>query len=105
MFIGEYAQAFATKNGISLDQLQVECDGKAEKLVYRCTQAGKPASELLPAIIEQALDKLPIPKRMRWGDSRIEFVRPAQWMVMMLGSQVIDCDLLGFTTGNVTISL
>ena len=96
------AEAFAKKNNIAIDQLKTENDGKADKLVYRFTEEGKAAAGLLPAIVQTALDKLPIAKRMRWGASRIEFVRPAQWIVMMLGSDVIDCEILGFKSSNIT---
>ena len=96
------AEAFAKKNGINIDDVQVEHDGKADKLVYRSIKPGKDATELLPAIVQAALDKLPIAKRMRWGASRTEFVRPAQWLVMMLDDQVIDCEILGFKAGNIT---
>lgn len=94
------AEAFAKKNGVTVTELQIENDGKAEKLLFRSTQAGKSASALLPAIVQAALEQLPIPKRMRWGASRIEFVRPAQWIVMMMGSDVIDCEILGIKSGN-----
>lgn len=96
------AIAFAKKNNISPDDLVVENDGKADKLVHRSTQAGKNAIDLLPAIVQTALDKLPIAKRMRWGASRIEFVRPVQWVVMMLGSDVIDATILGIKAGLTT---
>ena len=61
------AIAFAKKNGISIDELQLEHDGKAEKLVHRSTKPGKPVAEFLPAIIQTALDKLPIAKRHALG--------------------------------------
>lgn len=96
------ALAFASKNGIDSAELQVEHDGKAEKLVYRHTKPGQPTQQFLPAIVQSALDKLPIAKRMRWGANRTEFVRPAQWVVMMLGDQVINTTILGITTANVT---
>lgn len=96
------ALAFAAKNGISTDDLVFENDGKVDKLVYRRTEAGKDVTKLLPAIVENALSKLPIAKRMRWGSSRIEFVRPAQWIVMMLGSNTIDCEILGLKAANIT---
>ncbi len=96
------ALAFANKNGIDIKDVIVENDGKAEKLVYRSVMPGKPTVELLPGIVKNALDKLPIPKRMRWGASRIEFVRPAQWIVMMLGSQVIETEILGIKAANIT---
>lgn len=96
------AQAFAKKNGLSIDDLQVENDGKADKLVFRSTLAGVNARELLPAIVQTALDKLPIPKRMRWGASRTEFVRPVQWVVMMQDEQIIDCEILGIKANNIS---
>lgn len=96
------ADAFAKKNGISIDEVQVENDGKADKLVYRSLKSGVSAAQLLPAIVQEALDKLPIPKRMRWGAERTEFVRPIQWVVMMQDSQVIECSILGFTAGSIT---
>lgn len=96
------ALAFAKKNGISADQLVIENDGKADKLVHRRTEAGKDVSTLLPAIVDHALSKLPIAKRMRWGASRTEFVRPVQWIVMMLGSNIIDCEILGQQAANIT---
>lgn len=36
---------------------------------------------------------------MRWGARKEEFVRPTQWLVMLLGDQVIDCTLLAQKAG------
>ena len=71
------AEGFAKKNGVSVDELAVENDGKADKLVHRSTKPGKAVSELLPAIVQSALEGLPIPKRMRWGASRMEICAPS----------------------------
>lgn len=94
------ATGFARKCGVSFDQLlQLETD-KGTKLAWIETQKGKKTSELLPEIVAQSLERLPIPKRMRWGSSRVEFVRPTQWLVMLLGNQVIPCTILGQEAGN-----
>jgi glycyl-tRNA synthetase beta chain len=53
----------------------------------------------LPAIVETALSKLPIPKRMRWGASRNEFVRPVHWLVMLFGEEVVNTTILGVVAG------
>ncbi|KAG1658119.1 Glycine--tRNA ligase beta subunit [Nymphon striatum] len=71
-------------------------------LVFRQDVAGKATSELVPEIVNKSLAKLPIPKRMRWGSSDIEFVRPVHWIVMMLGSDVINGEVLGIKSGNQT---
>ncbi|WP_049723020.1 glycine--tRNA ligase subunit beta [Gilvimarinus polysaccharolyticus] len=93
------AEAFAKKNGLSIDQLTTENDGKAEKLVAHQQAGGEPAVELLSGIVNEALAKLPIPKRMRWGAKRTEFVRPAHWLVMLFGNDVIEAEVLGLTAG------
>ena len=89
------ALGFARKCGVEVDQL----DRSGAKLSYTQNIAGQDTRDLLPGIVEQSLDKLPIPKRMRWGARREEFVRPTQWLVMLLGEQVVDCTLLAQTAG------
>ena len=96
------AEGFARKCGTTVDQLlQLETD-KGTKLAFRSIKTGQPAQALLPDIVSQSLDALPIPKRMRWGSSRNEFVRPVKWLVMMLGNDVVDCEILGQTAGSTT---
>ncbi|NIB39502.1 glycine--tRNA ligase subunit beta [Pseudomaricurvus alkylphenolicus] len=89
------AEAFAGKNGTTVDQLATENDGKADKLVFRSQAGGELTTGLLPEIVEQSLNALPIPKRMRWGASRTEFVRPVHWLVMLLGDEIVDAEILG----------
>ena len=62
------------------------------------TIEGQPA-QLLPGIVEASLNDLPIPKRMRWAARKEEFVRPTQWLVMLFGEQVIDCEILAQRAG------
>ena len=93
------AEGFARGCGVSLDELETTSDAKGERLVFRATIAGKSASELLPEIAQKSLSALPIPKRMRWGASRTEFVRPVQWLVIRLGETVVSANLLGCKAG------
>ena len=91
-------QGFARKCNAQIDQLE-EVNGK---MSFRQETPSKPLSAELPAIIENALNKLPIPKRMRWGASRTEFVRPVKWLVMLLGEEIIDCEIMGLKAGRET---
>ena len=90
------AEGFARKCGVSVAEL----DQSGSKLRFVQSIPGQPATELLPGIVDAALAALPIPKRMRWADRKIEFVRPTQWLVMLLGEQVIPCEILAQTAGN-----
>lgn len=84
------ALGFARKCGVELSAV----DKTGAKLRYVQHIKGQPATELLPAIVADSLATLPVPKRMRWAARREEFVRPTQWLVMLLGDQVVDCEIL-----------
>jgi len=84
------ALGFAKKCGVDLSEI----DQSGAKLRFSQHIPGKATTSLLPTIVEDSLNDLPIPKRMRWAASREEFVRPTQWLVMLLGDQVVDCTIL-----------
>ncbi|TVP92223.1 MAG: glycine--tRNA ligase subunit beta [Pseudomonadaceae bacterium] len=90
------ALGFARKCGVELSEI----DQSGPKLRYSKSIPGQPAVELLPAIVDHALAKLPIPKRMRWAARKTEFVRPTQWLVMLFGDQIIPCEILAQQAGN-----
>ncbi len=96
------ATAFASKCGVSVDKLGREKTAKGEWLAFNKIEPGQPSSELLPELIERVLATLPIPRRMRWGASDIEFVRPVHWVVLMHGDEVIETSIMGVPTGNVS---
>ncbi len=96
------AEGFARSCGVSVAELQQRQDGNVLKLAYESVQAGAATTELIPAFVKQALDQLPVPKRMRWGSSRNEFVRPVHWIVLLFGNSVIDAEILGIHAGNKT---
>lgn len=89
------ALGFAKKNGVDISEI----DRSGEKLRYSKTVKGQLAAELLPEMVQTALANLPIPKRMRWGSSRVEFVRPTRWLVMLLGTEIIPCEILAQKSG------
>jgi len=90
---------FAAKNGVAIEQLQRTSDAKGERYVVRSEKPGQPTAALVPEIVADALKALPIPKPMRWGDHDYAFVRPAHWLVMLHGDQVIDGEIFGIRSG------
>ncbi|MBH3426646.1 glycine--tRNA ligase subunit beta [Pseudomonas alkylphenolica] len=89
------ALGFAKKCGVELSDI----DQSGPKLRFSQHIPGKATASLLPTIVEDSLNDLPIPKRMRWGARKEEFVRPTQWLVMLLGDDVVDCTILAQTAG------
>ena len=95
-------QGFARSCGVDVsDLLEVETD-KGVWMAYNQSVKGQATKELLPGLVDTALSKLPIPKRMRWGSSDVEFVRPVHWVLMLLGSEVVPASILGKQASNVT---
>lgn len=93
---------FCRSLGIEPGQLEEMETPKGTWLLYKSTEAGQATIGLLNGIVEQALAKLPIPKRMRWGAQRVEFVRPVQWSLMLFGNEVVPGSILGIANGNTT---
>ncbi|WP_294948673.1 glycine--tRNA ligase subunit beta [Sulfurivirga sp.] len=93
---------FARSCGVAVEALIEIETPKGVWMGARIEQKGVPAAELLPGIVQRALDRLPIPKRMRWGAREAAFVRPVHWVVMLLGGEVVPATLLEHETGRVT---
>jgi glycyl-tRNA synthetase beta chain len=91
--------AFAGKCGVEPGALGRTSTGKGEWLSCDTVEQGKAAAELLPPLIEAALNALPIPRRMRWGSSDAEFVRPVHWVVLLHGSLPIAATIMGAPAG------
>jgi glycyl-tRNA synthetase beta chain len=95
-------EGFAKSCGVTVEQLEELETPKGTWLVYRGVKEGQDTKALLPEIVQQTLDTLPIPKRMRWGNRRDEFVRPVKWLLMLLGEEVVPAEVYGIASGNVT---
>ena len=93
---------FAKKQGVEPEQLQTIDTPKGPRLGLRSTVPGTSTRDALNPIIQDSIQGLPIPRRMRWGASREEFVRPVHWVVAMLGQDCDHGEILGLATGNTT---
>jgi len=115
------ALGFARSVGVELDPLRWQLEvsnsdaggDEVEGLVrietehgkwlgYRSTQPGATLASLLPGMVERALARLPVPRRMRWSDRDTEFVRPVHRVVLMHGPAVIEAKILGVPSGRTT---
>ncbi|CDH20769.1 glycine tRNA synthetase, beta subunit [Xenorhabdus bovienii str. kraussei Quebec] len=95
------AEGWARGCGITVDQAERMVTDKGEWLLYRAQVKGREAKELLADMVSSSLGKLPIPKLMRWGDKETQFVRPVHTVTMLLGSDVIDGEILGIKSDRI----
>jgi glycyl-tRNA synthetase beta chain len=86
---------FAQSCGVDIAALSKVATDKGEWFVHRALKKGEPTASLVPQVVAEALKALPIPKPMRWGDREVAFVRPAHWLVMLLGDKVVEGEVLG----------
>ncbi len=96
------AIGFAKGCGLNVDELEQTETDKGLRLVFRRVEEGLATEALLPDIVNKALKDLPIARRMRWGASRIEFVRPVHWVVMLFGKNVVPGSIMGLDSGRTT---
>lgn len=96
------ATAFAESCGTTVEALGRIHEGKGEFLFFEGRKAGEATAQLMPGILQAALEALPIPKRMRWGDGEAQFVRPVHWLLLRHGDVCIECQLLGVAAGMTT---
>ena len=96
------AIGFARKQNVEPDQLESIDTPKGARLGLRVSAPGESAKAALSDIVSASIAQLPIAKRMRWGASRMEFVRPLHWVVLMLGQDCEHDDVMGLSPSNIT---
>ncbi len=95
-------EGFAKSCGVSKADLRQKVFGKADYYFFTKEQKGLKTQDLLQDIVDTAIKKIPITRAMRWGDLDFNFVRPTHWLIMMLGSDVVEATVMGLTSGNTT---
>ncbi len=96
------ALGFAKSCKTTFEQLERLKTEKGEWLIFRQNVTGVASAALLPDLIIQSLNALPIAKRMRWGSNQFEFVRPVHWIILLFGQQLIDVEIMGAKSDRIT---
>lgn len=93
---------FAESVKLKVEQLKRVTTPKGEYLTATVEEKGKRVFELLPEVLGVCLRKINFAKQMRWGDVEQTFGRPLQWIVAMLGSEVIPLTFSDVKSGRAT---
>ncbi|MFP6776642.1 MAG: glycine--tRNA ligase subunit beta, partial [PS1 clade bacterium] len=96
---------FAKSCGTIKENLVKKELGKKDYYFFSIKQKGKKTAHLLESIVETSINKIPIARPMRWGDSEYSFVRPVHWLVMMLGKDIVPATIMGLDSSNVSRGL
>ena len=94
------ALGWARGNGIDISEAERLVTDKGEWLLHKAQVTGQPIAHLIEDLVKQAVAKLPIPKPMRWGNSDVQFIRPAHTFTAMFGDRVLPATVLGIASGD-----
>jgi glycyl-tRNA synthetase beta chain len=93
------AEGFARSCGVEVAHLDRFETSDGRWLLFRSTQVGESTLSLLPAIVEEALARIPIARRMRWSNLDTEFVRPVHWVTLLFGTSTLETNIMGVVSG------
>ena len=96
------ALVFAEKNGIPVSALTFKTTEKGEYVVARLDEKGGETAEWLKQVLTGFILSVPFPKTMRWMNKDIRFARPIHWVLALWGGSVVDFELNGIKSGNVS---
>jgi glycyl-tRNA synthetase beta chain len=86
----------------SLDACQIVKDPKGDYYLARAEKPGRPATSIIAGAVPEIVRKFPWPKSMRWGTSRIRWVRPLHSILCLFGDQPVEFEVDGIKSGNFT---
>ena len=96
------ALGFARACGVAVDKLERMKTGGGSWLLFRSTEVGETTTSLIPKVVEDTLNVLPLRKRMRWANFDFEFIRPVHWVVLLFGNETVDGKIFGVSAGRMT---
>ena len=96
------ALGFAQSQGIAVESLIIKKKDKGEYVVALIEEKGVPLKKLLPEILERIVLSLHFPKLMRWGNSKIRFLRPIRWLMAITDKEPVTFEIDGIKSSNIT---
>lgn len=97
---------WAEKQGVALESLEREGDGKQEAFFAWRSSEGARLDDVIGEAVQQALVALPVPKLMHYqladGVTTVGFVRPVHRVIALHGKRVIPLEVLGLAADRVT---
>ncbi|MCF7520355.1 glycine--tRNA ligase subunit beta [Pseudoalteromonas sp. L21] len=94
------AMGWARGCGIDVSDAQTLETDKGAWLLHKAQVEGQATTSLMSEAVNKALAKLPIPKPMRWGANKTQFIRPVHTATILFGSTLIEGEILGKQVGN-----
>ena len=86
----------------SLDECQIVKDPKGDYYLARAEKPGRSAPSIIAEAVPEIVRKFPWPKSMRWGASRIRWIRPLHSILCLFDDKPVEFEVDGIKSGDVT---
>jgi len=96
------ALGFAKSAGVDVSELRTVNTDKGEYIAAVIEEKGRKADEVLAELLPGMVLSIPFPKSMRWMDGEIRFARPIHWIMCVLGGEVVNFELDGVKSSNLS---
>ena len=82
----------------SIEEARIEADPKkGDFYIAHVEKKGAPAKEILTALLPKVIAEFPWPKSMRWGNGRMQWVRPLRAITATFGSEHEEPEIIAFS--------
>ncbi len=95
-------EGFLKGNGVSRDDIEIRETDKGEYVFASKKLESRKTEEIIPGIIEEAVNTLSFPKRMRWSDKGVTFPRPISYFIILFNNELVPFEIDGIASGSVT---
>ena len=100
-------EGFLKKNNLAPGDVKPKDGGKKGTVICGVRQeAGKATSEVLPALLEALMPRIPFKKTMRWGDRAKTngqvFGRPVRWLLVLFAGKPLSVRFADVVSGTTT---
>ncbi|MEW6599812.1 MAG: glycine--tRNA ligase subunit beta [Nitrospirota bacterium] len=96
------ATGFARSLNIDVGDLSIKTTEKGEYVSATIYEKGRPTADILAQSLPKLIASLQLPKSMRWGEGSLKYFRPIQWILALLGGEVIPFSLDSIKSGNIS---
>jgi glycyl-tRNA synthetase beta chain len=93
---------FLKSTGLTLEELAIQEDKKGEFYIAATKKPGRPASEVIAAIVPDIMRRFPWPKSMRWGRGTLRWVRPLQSILCTFDGEVVPFSIGAISSADIT---
>ncbi len=96
------ATGFARSLNIDVKDLTIMKTERGEYVSATIKEKGRPSAQVLSEELPKLISSLHLPKSMKWGNSDLRYFRPIQWILALLGDEVISFELDTIRAGNIS---